>query len=147
MTAASNQAGSLALASKSNTARGTFIISLLGLVAGAAVFWSFDPSQYRFFPRCTFHTLTGLDCPGCGGQRAVHQLLHGEFLAAFSANALLVLLTPVGLWLLLRLLLKRYANVVLPAVFLNRTCLWVLIAAVVLFGIARNLPGCEFLRP
>jgi hypothetical protein len=29
-------------------------------------------------------------CPGCGSQRAVHQLLHGHLFASFSLNPLLM---------------------------------------------------------
>jgi hypothetical protein len=117
------------------------------LLAAMALYYAFDPARSVLFPACYFHAFTGLDCPGCGGQRAVHHLLHGEIAAAFHANALFVSLVPVGMWLGLRYILVRYAGQPLPAVFLNRTCLWLLIAAVVLFGIGRNLPGFEWLRP
>lgn len=33
---------------------------------------------------CLNKQLLGLDCPGCGMQRSVDLLLHGEFLAAFQ---------------------------------------------------------------
>lgn len=35
------------------------------------------------FP-CLNKKMFGLDCPGCGMQRSVDLLLHGEFLAAFQ---------------------------------------------------------------
>ena len=38
--------------------------------------------------------LTGLKCPGCGSQRAVHALLHADLASAFAHNALLVLSLP-----------------------------------------------------
>lgn len=53
------------------------------------VYGLFDPMQ-TFFPKCIFNMLTGWQCPGCGSQRAVHQLLHGNFLQAFYLNALLM---------------------------------------------------------
>ena len=33
---------------------------------------------------CLNKHLTGIDCPGCGLQRSVNLLLHGEFIAAFQ---------------------------------------------------------------
>ncbi|WP_413512695.1 DUF2752 domain-containing protein [Myroides odoratus] len=38
---------------------------------------------------CTIKEYTGLDCPGCGGQRAVASLLHGKFKEAFYYNPLI----------------------------------------------------------
>ena len=127
--------------------RFAFALGGLAVVGGLAMFRWFDPAQHPFFPRCTFHALTGLECPGCGGQRAMYHLLHGEINAAFHANALLVLLFPIGAWLSLRYMLARYAGRTLPALFLNRIWLWLLIAALVVFGIVRNLSGFEWLRP
>ena len=45
-----------------------------------------------FFPSCPFHYLTGLHCPGCGSQRAIHDLLHARFMEAFSHNLLFLIL-------------------------------------------------------
>lgn len=50
-------------------------------------------------PRCWFHYFTGLDCPGCGSQRMVHALLHGDVAAAWRHNAFLLLLSPVLLFM------------------------------------------------
>ncbi|MFR9166234.1 MAG: DUF2752 domain-containing protein [Dysgonomonas sp.] len=44
--------------------------------------------------QCGFHLLTGLQCPGCGGQRAFHHILHGEVLTALRYNSVLVLGLP-----------------------------------------------------
>ena len=34
-------------------------------------------------PRCPFKYLTGIDCPGCGFQRSVLALMHGNFHKSF----------------------------------------------------------------
>lgn len=39
--------------------------------------------------KCPVHALTGLHCPGCGGQRAVQELLEGDLLGALGQNALM----------------------------------------------------------
>lgn len=77
------------------------ILAAAGAMALAALF-VFDPERSGFFPSCPFLQLTGWKCPGCGSQRAVHALLHGELVAAFGFNALLVVSIPyllAGGWL------------------------------------------------
>ena len=56
------------------------------LFATAAAYFFLDPSTGRFFPKCVFHVATGLKCPGCGSQRALHALLHGDIATAFRMN-------------------------------------------------------------
>jgi hypothetical protein len=41
---------------------------------------------------CPFLSLTGLDCPLCGGTRSADELLHGHLLTALSLNALTTVL-------------------------------------------------------
>ncbi|WP_435622945.1 DUF2752 domain-containing protein [Flagellimonas sp.] len=38
----------------------------------------------RYMLPCLNKELLGVECPGCGMQRSVNLLLHGEFLAAFK---------------------------------------------------------------
>ena len=63
-------------------------------IAGAVAFYVFDPATAGFFPRCPSVVLTGWKCAGCGSQRALHALIHGEFAAAWSLNPLLLLVLP-----------------------------------------------------
>ena len=65
------------------------------VVAGVVIYSTFDPSASRWFPRCPFLMLTGLKCPGCGTQRAIHALLHGDVLSALRFNALLPVIIPL----------------------------------------------------
>ena len=41
----------------------------------AIVYHKYNPSDFKLFPKCPFYVLTGLKCPGCGTQRAIHCLL------------------------------------------------------------------------
>jgi len=99
----------------------------------AAVLLRFDPSKTRWMPRCFFHTLTGLYCPGCGSTRAFHALLHGNVAASLRWNPLFIPLA-----LLLAVLLVR------PQLGCRRAVTYPLLAAVVLFWILRNLPWYPF---
>lgn len=42
--------------------------------------WLTDSNLRKLVPPCSFHSVTGFYCPGCGGTRAVHALLHGRIL-------------------------------------------------------------------
>jgi hypothetical protein len=54
----------------------------------------FNPYETRIFPACPFFTITGLKCPGCGSQRAIHFLLNGDLFHAAKENFLLVFSIP-----------------------------------------------------
>ncbi len=45
-----------------------------------------DPEKSVWMPKCLFRLLTGLQCPGCGGLRAMHALLHGDVVRALRYN-------------------------------------------------------------
>lgn len=69
------------------------------LLAGAVLYFLVDPGESALMPKCLFKTLTGLDCPGCGSQRALHSLLHGHLGEALRMNALLVVMLPLIGWM------------------------------------------------
>ncbi|MCW2511763.1 MAG: hypothetical protein JWR11_805 [Mycobacterium sp.] len=94
-----------------------------------------DPHAPGFgFPACPFHLLTGWNCPGCGGLRMTHDLLHGDLSAAVMDNAFMLVALPVlASWLIVRWLgghklMPRYAVAVLTV-------------AAVTWTVIRNLPG------
>ena len=61
--------------------------------AGAAVLMFVDPNKPgNLLPKCPFNWLTGLNCPACGVTRMVHALLHGDVVAAFHFNAVMLVL-------------------------------------------------------
>jgi hypothetical protein len=62
--------------------------------AAALVLYTFDPATPGLFPPCPFPALTGLNCPGCGTLRGLHQLMHGNLAAAFRLNPLMVVTLP-----------------------------------------------------
>ena len=123
------------------------LLILLAAVA-ALVLFCFDPRQYHFYPICFFRQATGLLCPGCGALRALHQLLHGHLAAAFRFNPMLVVSLPVFVCLGTRYGLRQVTNQ--PASFtLRPVWLWLILTAVLVASVLRNLPGAPFalLRP
>jgi hypothetical protein len=59
------------------------------------LYFFIDPSTFTYFPKCPFLFITHLECPGCGSQRAIHQLLHLNIIGALKLNLLLVLFLPL----------------------------------------------------
>ena len=122
---------------------GLLAIAGLGAVAACLALFHFDPEKTWIYPTCQFHQLTGLDCPGCGSQRALHALLHGRVLAALHFNLLLVLSLPIFFGLLFRSAWRAFKGRK-PAIVLHPSWAWWYVAAWVLFGILRNLPFQPF---
>ena len=56
-------------------------------------------------PKCIFYTYTGFKCPGCGLQRMMHSLMHGDINIAFRYNyfipfiCITLILAMILLWL------------------------------------------------
>ncbi len=79
------------------------ILIIVGILL-AALYFTIDPAQSVWMPKCLFHTLTGWDCPGCGAQRMSHALLHLDFAQAWRANAMLLCVLPyIIFWLYIEL--------------------------------------------
>ncbi len=101
--------------------------------------WFFDPAETNV-PLCTFHALTGLDCPACGATRATHELLHGRFEAALRYNALWVLSLPLAVYIFASETRLLVAGRPLPGDLPRRRWFWPLVvAAAMVFFVARNL--------
>ncbi|MDH6354462.1 putative membrane protein YdjX (TVP38/TMEM64 family) [Dysgonomonas sp. PH5-45] len=96
--------------------------------------------------KCTFHELTSFHCPGCGGQRAIHYLLHGEIMMALRSNIVYVIGLPFIIYLYYFCVdvyvlgnKDRLNNFLLS----TRTAIIVIII-VVIFFIVRNIPLSPF---
>lgn len=111
--------------------------ALAVLAAALALLFFFDPARSRFYPKCMFHELTGLQCPGCGSLRALHALLHGQVRRAFAFNPLLFVVAFFGAYLVLRKKLRPDR----PDPLANRLVWWGGPILIVLFWILRNLPA------
>lgn len=116
------------------------LLALAGLVA----LFVLDPARSPVFPPCPFHAMTGLHCPGCGTLRALHQLLHGNLLAALGLNPLTVLLLPPIAYSFLSGMVRVVSGRAAPRVLLPAAWIWTLLGVIVLFWIARNIPLYPF---
>ena len=114
-------------------------VGFLGVVS--MVFYLYNPVESSFFIPCPFHYLTGLHCPGCGSQRALHQLVHFNIYGAFRYNPLLVLSLPI-LFYSVGIVIYNFINQTKYRVsfFYNNAFIYVYFGMVVLFWVLRNVP-------
>lgn len=111
-----------------------------------AIFGQTGDGGWNFDSPCTFKSLTGLECPGCGGQRAIHFLLHGQILTAMRYNLFFVIALPF-----LCLFYIRFVQVYIleQKQFLRSFAFspyfaYALLIGVILFFILRNIPFTPF---
>ena len=74
------------------------IIGVLVFLGMLALYVLWNPTETNVFPKCPFYSVTGIYCPGCGSQRAVHKLLNGSVIEGVRHNYLIVLLALVLLY-------------------------------------------------
>ena len=120
------------------------------MTAAVFLYMSNDPSSSVLCPKCLFHLLTGLECPGCGSQRAVHCLLNGDLPQAFHYNALLVAAIPYLVLYAALILVSRVcrnADIVrasgrIYVVLYGGKALRTVLVLIILFWISRNFTSC-----
>ena len=97
----------------------------------------FDPMTNPMFPPCLLRSVTGWLCPGCGSTRALHALVHGDFGTALRLNPLADAALPLVITEMLPGGTRFRAAMTLHVRF---GYVYALGAAIVLFGILRNVP-------
>ncbi|MGV1009996.1 MAG: DUF2752 domain-containing protein [Dermatophilaceae bacterium] len=115
----------------------------LAAVATAYV-WAVDPNQPGHYLPCPTYLLTGTYCPGCGGLRSMHALLHGDLATSLERNPAVapgvVLLAVLGVLWIRR---GRPPIRVDPSGWRLRLVLLL----VGVFWVLRNVPGWTWLSP
>ncbi|WP_460467222.1 DUF2752 domain-containing protein [Calidifontibacter terrae] len=117
-----------------------------GIVGASLLLHAVDPRSPGHYPTCPFLALTGFYCPGCGALRAIASLTHGDLPAAAGFNPMAVvaiagLLVVFGRWTL-----RQWRGE--PKRTLARPWVTSALALVILvFWVARNIPGWTWLSP
>ena len=114
------------------------LILFMAVLVLGTVYLIFDPAETSWMPKCPVHTLIGLDCPGCGSQRAFHSLLHGDLAGAARANALLFLIIPVLMTIgIAELTRNRFPN--LFKFICHPYFIGLILASILLWTLVRNI--------
>jgi len=115
------------------------------VAAIAALVWlygNYNPGSHLLFPKCPFFVLTGLECPGCGSQRAIHHLLHLNIGQALQSNMLLVLSIPylaLGFWFEFAGTRGSPKAERIRTQMYGYRAIWVVLTVIVIFWVVRNL--------
>lgn len=113
-------------------------------VAGTALLAVTDPTTTHV-PLCPLNAVTGLDCPLCGGLRAVHSLTRADLGAALDHNVLFTVSVPALVLVWAVWLARSLGRPVAPGRHLPAWTTTVVVVVLVVFGVLRNLPGLGWL--
>lgn len=95
---------------------------------------------------CSFREITGFECPGCGGQRALHLLLHGDISGAFRHNAFFIIVLPFlayFYYMAIRVYVLKQERYLKSFAF-SSAFGYSLLISVILFFVLRNIPFWPF---
>lgn len=94
---------------------------------------------------CIFHKITGFYCPGCGITRMFVEIFRLRFYEAFYYNELCFSYLILFIIYLLYYLISKLLNI--KVIKISNKFYYVLIVITVLYGVLRNIPGFEILKP
>ncbi|WP_018220642.1 DUF2752 domain-containing protein [Salinispora pacifica] len=122
-------------------------LAALGCVgAGIGYTLMIDPTRSTpdAAPTCLLKLTSGLDCPGCGGTRALWYLLHADLPAAARHHLLLVFALPFLAYLFVAWAGRQAFGWRLPELRISNKLIGVFLGAWLAFSVARNLPWAPF---
>jgi hypothetical protein len=93
---------------------------------------------------CLLKMTTGLDCPGCGGTRALWYVLHGDVGAAARHHIMFVFALPFLLYLYVAWAGQQLFRWRLPQLRLTPSVIGTFLAVWGVFSVLRNLPWAPF---
>lgn len=122
------------------------LATLAGTAAAFAYVGTVDPNEPGHYPVCPLLRVTGIYCPGCGGLRSAHAVVHGDLAAALGSNAAAVVGYGIfavvwAVWLI------RAVRGVPMTIAVAPVWWWGLGGVLLIFSVVRNLPFGSALAP
>jgi hypothetical protein len=120
------------------------IVSIAALIMSLLYFFIY-PAYGKYFPKCLFYSFTGLYCPGCGSQRALAALLHGDITRALRDNLLAMVTLPFLFYSFTILCLNTFSKQQFRnKIFYSPVFVKAVLIIIIVFSIVRNIPSYPF---
>lgn len=120
------------------TWRGLLILGVLVILI--SFYFLIEPAAHAWVPKCPVKLMTGMDCPGCGSQRMIHALLHGDIPGAWKANAFILVSIPyILLFSVVETFPQRFSR--LRRKLMSTTAIVIMLVLIIAWAVARNIFG------
>ena len=110
----------------------------------ALLYFTINPSNVNFMPKCPLYATTGIYCPGCGSQRALHDILHLNFKGVIRHNLLFL----VGILVLIYHFtiegLLFFTNRKVNNLLYHPKTPIILLVLIIIYWVLRNIPIYPF---
>ena len=123
---------------------GLIIILIMAFLGMLSLYFVFNPSEFTFFPKCPFYSMTNLYCPGCGSQRSIHDIINGDIVDGLKHNLLIVILGLVLTYDFGMTLMNRITNKIKFNVLHSSKTTYTILILVILFWVFRNIKVYPF---
>lgn len=84
-----------------------FLFATILVIGIVFIYAKYNPIENAWFPQCPIKKVTGLNCPACGSQRALHSLLNGKILEALSFNYFYIIAIPCTIMVIISYVLGK----------------------------------------
>jgi len=107
------------------------------------VYYFVNPSNINLFPKCPLYSSTGIYCPGCGSQRALHDMLNFKFKEMIGHNFLFLFGIIIIIYHFIVEGILYFKGKDYNLLYKPKTPIIILII-VILYWILRNIPSYPF---
>ena len=114
------------------------------IIAIAIVIYYFFTNSSSFILSCPLYATTGIYCPGCGSQRALHDLLHLNIKGVFKQNLLFIAGLLLVVYQMIIVCVNSFYNKNLTSLLYHKKAPIVILIVAILFWVLRNIPTYPF---
>ena len=119
------------------------MLLLIGVIA--FLYFSINPSEIGFFPKCPLYSTTGVYCPGCGSQRAMHDILHLNIKGVIGHNLLFLLGLLIVIYHFIIEGITLFSKTKVNNILYHPKTPIILLIIIIIYWILRNIPYYPFI--